>query len=44
MWLEVSSTNKKPEIIGKFYLDDVKQLQSIPKKSKAEDGNEKAIS
>ena len=44
MWLEVSSTNKKPEIIGKFYLDAVKQLQSIPKKSKAEDGNEKAIS
>ena len=31
IWLEVPSFNKKLEIIGKFYLDAVKQLQSIPK-------------
>ena len=34
IWLEVSSSNKKQEIIGKFYLDAVRQLQSIPKKLK----------
>ena len=38
LWLEVSSSNKKPENIDKFYLDAVKQLQSIPKKLKADDG------
>ena len=43
IWLEVSSSNKKPEIIGKFYLDAVRQLQSIPKKLKADDGTEHAI-
>ena len=43
IWLEVSSSNKKPEIIGKFYLDAVRQLQNIPKKLKADDGTEHAI-
>ena len=43
VWLEVSSSNKKPEIIGKFYLDAVRQLQSIPRKLKADDGTEHAI-
>ena len=42
-FLEVSSSNEKPEIIGKFYLDAVSQLQSIPKKLKADDGTEHAI-
>ena len=31
IWLEVASFNKKLEIIGKFSLDAVRQLQSIPK-------------
>ena len=35
--------HKKPEIIGKFYLDAVRQLRIIPKKSKADGGNEQAI-
>ena len=43
IWLEVSSSNKKPEIIGKFYLDAVRQLQNIPKKLKADDGTEHVI-
>ena len=43
IWLEVSSSNKKPEIIGKFYLDAVRQLQSISKKLKVDDGTEHAI-
>ena len=43
IWLEVSSSNKIPEITGKFYLDAVRQLQSIPKKLKADDGTEYAI-
>ena len=34
---------KKPEIIVKFYLDSVRQLQSIPKKLKANDSIEQAI-
>ena len=43
IWFEVSSSNKKPEIIGKFYLDAVIQLRSIPKKLKMDDGTEHAI-
>ena len=43
IWLEVSSSNKKAEILGKFYLHAVRQLQSIPKKLKANDGTEHAI-
>ena len=43
IWLEVSSSNKKLEIISKFYLDAARQLQSIPKKLKADDGTEHAI-
>ena len=43
IWLEVSCSNKKREIIGKFYLDAVRQLQSIPKKLKADDGTKHAI-
>ena len=43
IWLEVSSSNKKQEIIGKFYLDAVRQLQNIPKKLKVDDGTEHAI-
>ena len=36
-------SNKKPEIIGKFYLDAVRQLQSIPKKLKMNHCPEHAI-
>ena len=30
IWLEVASSNKKPELIAKFYLDAVKSLEGIP--------------
>ena len=43
IWLEVSSSNKKAEVLGKFYLDAVRHQQSIPKKLKADDGTEHAI-
>ena len=43
IWVEVSSSNKNPAIIGNFYLGAVRQLQSIPKKLKADDGTEHAI-
>ena len=34
---------KKPEIIGKFYLDAARELPSIPKKLNPDDGTEQAI-
>ena len=34
---------KKPGIIREFYLDAVRQLRSIPKKLKADDGTEQVI-
>ena len=43
IWLEVPSFNKKLEIIGKFSLDAVRQLQSIPKQVKADDSTDHAI-
>ena len=30
IWLEVASSNKKLDLIAKFYLDAVKRLESIP--------------
>ena len=43
MWLNVSPSNKKPEIIGKYYLDTIKGLKGIPKYINADDGTEHSI-
>ena len=43
IWLEASCSNKKLEIIDKFYFDAVRQLQNIPKKLKADESTEHAI-
>ena len=43
LWLEVSSTNKLPELVGKYYLDTVCKLGGVPVKVKADDGTEHAI-
>ena len=40
IWLEVSSTNKKPEVIAKFYMDAVKQVGGVPSRIRADDGSE----
>ena len=40
IWIEVTSSNKKPELIAKFYLDAVKSLEGIPLQIKADNGTE----
>lgn len=41
--MEVSSSNKKPELVARYYLDAVKQMGGIPKIIKADDGTEHSI-
>ena len=43
IWLELASSNKKPEWIAKFYLDAVKSLAGIPLQIKAENGTEHSL-
>ena len=43
IWLEVASSNKKPELIAKFYLDAVKSLEGIPLQIKADNGTEHSL-
>ena len=43
LWLEVGPTSKNPEVIAKFYLDTVKQLGGVPRKIRADDGNENSV-
>ena len=43
IWLEVASSNKKPELIAKFYLDAVKSLEGIPLQIKADNGIEHSL-
>ena len=43
IWLEVVVTNKAPELIAKYYLDAVKQMNETPKIIKAGDGNEHLV-
>ena len=38
--LEVASSNKKPELIAKLYLDAVKSLEGVPIQIKADNGTE----
>ena len=39
LWLEVSTSNKMPEILAKYYLDATKQYD-IPVNVKVDDGKE----
>lgn len=43
IWLEVSTTNKNPEVIAKFYLDAVKQVGGVPRKMRSDDGSENSL-
>ena len=43
IWQEVPSSNKKPELIAKFYLDAVKSLEGIPLQIKADNGTEHSL-
>ena len=43
IWLEVASSNKKPELIAKFYLDAVKSLEGIPLQIKADNDTEHSL-
>ena len=43
IWLEVCPSNKNPEVIGRFYLDAVKQLGGVPRKMRSDDGTESSI-
>ena len=43
IWLEVSTTNKNPEVIAKYYLDAVKQIGGAPRKMRSDDGTENSL-
>ena len=43
IWLEVTSSNKVPEIISQYYLQAAKKLQGVPKKIKADEGTEHSL-
>ena len=43
IWLEVGSTNKNPDVIGKYYLDAVKQVGGVPQKVRSDDGTENSL-
>ena len=42
LWLEVSTSNKMPEIIAKYYIDAVKR-NGLPVNVKADDGTEHSL-
>ena len=43
IWLEVSTTNKLPEVIAKYYLDAISDLSGIPTKISADDSTKHAL-
>ena len=43
LWLEVETTNKKPEYVAKLYLSAVARIGGIPVKLKADNGTEHSI-
>ena len=43
IWLEVASSNKKPELIVKFYQNAVKSLEGIPLQIKKDNGTEHSL-
>ena len=42
LWLEVSTSNKMPEISAKYYFDALKQY-GIPLNVKVDDGTEQSL-
>ena len=42
LWLEVSTSNKIPEVIAKYYLDAVRR-NGLPVNVKADDGTEHSL-
>jgi len=43
IWLDVSSSNKRPELVARHYLDAIKYLNGIPDRLVADDGTEHAL-
>ena len=43
IWLEIGPTNKKPDVIAKYYLDAVKQAGGVPRKIRSDDGTENCL-
>eukprot|EP00794_Sanderia_malayensis_P001012 gene1012-332_t len=43
IWLEVCATNKNPDVIGKYYLDAIKQVGGAPRKMRSDDGTENSL-
>ena len=43
IWLEIGPTNKKPDVIAKYYLDAVKQVGGVPRKIRSDDGTENCL-
>ena len=43
IWLEVGATNKRPEVIGRYYLDAVRQIGRVPQKMRSDNGTENSI-
>ena len=43
IWLEVSTTNKNPEVIAQYYLDAVRQNGGVPQKIRSDDGSENSL-
>ena len=43
IWLEVGSANKNPDVIGKYYLNAVKQVGGVPQNVRSDDGTENSL-
>lgn len=43
IWLEVSTSNKSPEVVASYYLKAVSELEGVPLVIKADDGTEHAL-
>ncbi|CAH3181679.1 unnamed protein product [Porites lobata] len=43
MWLEVTSTNNDPSIVGQYYLDCVRQIEGAPRIVRADCGTENVV-
>ena len=43
IWLEVGTTNKRPEVIANHYIKACKQLECVPTRIRADDGTENSI-
>ena len=43
IWLEVASSNKKPELVARCYLEAINQLNGIPVHLKLDDGTVHAL-